>query len=81
MSSDKPDPDHAKLEAQRQRSNVYAFRRLKWGTPERPGARAPRVRVKAPLPLRKPSNSRTLTVALLVVIGFICGAIAVFALG
>ena len=25
--------DHAVLEAQRQRSNVYAFRKIKWGAP------------------------------------------------
>lgn len=81
MSSDKPESDHATLEAQRRRSNVYAFRRLKWGAPERLRARAPRERGKTPLPFPKPGNGRALNVALLVAIGFVCGVIAVVALG
>lgn len=81
MSSDKPEPDHAALEAQRRRSNVYAFRRLKWGAPERLGASASRVKGKTSLPLVRPSNGRALNVALLVAIGFVCGVIAVVALG
>lgn len=80
MSSDKPEPDHATLEAQRRRSNVYAFRRLKWGAPEPLGTRA-RAKGKTPLPFAKPGNGRALNVALLVAIGFVCGVIAVVALG
>ncbi|CAN7572783.1 hypothetical protein [Devosia sp. LjRoot3] len=79
MSSDKP--DHATLEAQRRRSNVYAFRRLKWGAPEKLRSSASRTKVKMPLPLARPSNGRTLNVALLVAVGFACGVIAVAALG
>lgn len=81
MSSDKPEPDHATLEAQRRRSNVYAFRRLKWGAPERLRSSAPRTQGKMPLPLRRSGNGRTLNVALLVAVGFVCGVIAVAALG
>ena len=32
MSED-ADREHANLEAQRRRSNVYAFRKVKWGNP------------------------------------------------
>ncbi|WP_152565730.1 hypothetical protein [Devosia riboflavina] len=74
MSSDKP--DHATLEAQRRRSNVYAFRRLKWGAPERLRASG-----KTPLLFAKRGNGRALNVVLLVAIGFVCGVIAVVALG
>jgi hypothetical protein len=79
MSSDKP--DHATLEAQRRRSNVYAFRRLKWGAPERIKSRASQANGKAALPLAKSGRGRALTVGLLVAIGFVCGVIAVVALG
>lgn len=79
MSSDKP--DHALLEAQRRRSNVYAFRRLKWGAPEKLRSSASRTRGKTPLPLARPNNGRAINVALLVAIGFVCGVIAVVALG
>jgi hypothetical protein len=33
MKDDTSLAEHAALEAQRRNSNVYAFRRLKWGTP------------------------------------------------
>ena len=79
MSSDKPEPDHATLEAQRRRSNVYAFRRLKWGAPERLRSSAPKSRT--PLPFSKPGTGGTLNVALLVALGFACGVMAVVALG
>lgn len=79
MSSDKP--DHATLEAQRRRSNVYAFRRLKWGAPERFKSSASRTRGKTPLPLAKSGGGKALNIALLVAIGFVCGVIAVVALG
>lgn len=79
MSSDKP--DHATLEAQRRRSNVYAFRRLKWAAPEKLRSSASRTRGKAPLPLARPNNGRAINIALLVAIGFVCGVIAVVALG
>ncbi|MGV3574217.1 MAG: hypothetical protein ACO1O4_03655 [Devosia sp.] len=79
MSSDKPEPDHATLEAQRRRSNVYAFRRLKWGAPERLGAGA-RAKGRTQLPFAKPDSGSALNVALLVAIGFVCGVIAVVAL-
>lgn len=84
MSSDKPSPDHAALEAQRRRSNVYAFRKLKWGNPERIGAsggNTSRPQGTAPLPLARQSNGRVLNIALLVAIGFVCGVVAVVALG
>lgn len=81
MSSDKPEPDQATLEAQRRRSNVYAFRRLKWGAPERLKGSAPRAGGKTPLPFAKRGSGRVLNVALLVAIGFVCGVIAVVALG
>jgi hypothetical protein len=79
MSSDKP--DHATLEAQRRRSNVYAFRRLKWGAPKRLRASGARAGGKTPLPFAKRGRGRGLNVALLVAIGFVCGVIAVVALG
>ena len=79
MFSDTPEPDHATLEAQRRRSNVYAFRRLKWGAPEKLKASAPKSRT--PLPFSRPGNGRALNVALLVAVGFVCGVIAVVALG
>lgn len=34
MNNDTPSPGDAALEAQRRKSNVYAFRRLKWGEPK-----------------------------------------------
>ena len=84
MSSDKPSPDHATLEAQRRRSNVYAFRKLKWGAPEKlsasSGSRS-RPQGSKPLTLPKARNGRTFNVALLVGIGFVCGVVAVVALG
>lgn len=79
--SDTPEPDHATLEAQRRRSNVYAFRRLKWGAPERLKASASLARGKMPLPLARAGSGRELNVALLVAVGFVCGVIAVVALG
>lgn len=81
MSSEKPEPDHAILEAQRRRSNVYAFRRLKWGAPERLKASASRAKGRTPLPFAKAGSGRALNVPLLVAIGFVCGIIAVMALG
>lgn len=81
MSSDKPSPDHATLEAQRRRSNVYAFRKLKWGAPERLRSGASRAKSKTPLPLARPGNGRAFNVAVLVAVGFVCGVIAVVALG
>ncbi len=83
MSSDKPAPDHATREAQRRRSNVYAFRKLKWGAPEKLSATSGRSRPQGskPLSLPKARNGRTFNVALLVAIGFVCGVVAVVALG
>ena len=79
MSSDQP--DHAIRQAQRRRSNVYAFRRLKWGAPEKLRARTPQAKGKTPLPFAKPGTGKALNIALLVAIGFVCGVLAVVALG
>lgn len=50
MAGDNDIREHANLEAQRRRSNVYAFRKIKWGDPS--GA-LPRARI----PGRRPAIS------------------------
>lgn len=84
MPNDDPSSEHVTLETQRRRSNVYAFRRLKWGKPERlrsssaPSARPSR---NAPLPLRRGENGQGLNTWLLVAIGVTGAVLVITALG
>lgn len=60
------DRDHAMLEAQRQRSNVYAFRKIKWGDPRN----EPKKRQWLQEPRRK-TTSMLVTIGLFALLGFL----------
>ncbi|RYE59888.1 MAG: hypothetical protein EOP20_03985 [Hyphomicrobiales bacterium] len=83
MSSEDQTREYAALEAQRRRSNVYAFRRLKWGKPERLSASESRRtgESSAPLPLMRPGAGRAFNVGLIVAVGVVCAVIAGVTLG
>ena len=60
------DRDHAMLEAQRQRSNVYAFRKIKWGDPRT--ALNTRQWLQEP---RRKTTSMLVTIGLFALLGFL----------
>lgn len=93
MNNDTPSPGDAALEAQRRKSNVYAFRRLKWGEPKLRrsegtlGTSRGQKRLldmpgdKRPARLSDNHGQRPLHIALLIVTALAAGALALFGAG